>query len=244
MQDFKVLSYNIHSGIGRDRVYRLDRIIEILKREEADIIALQEVDNNLRRSNHDNQPQIIADALGMDYFYCVNRITENGEYGIVTLSRFPIEKAKKYDISYGSDIEPRGLSRSDIKVNGSIEFHVFNVHLGLRVRERKFQREKLLSDSILLDPDSEAPKIVLGDFNDRVFSVVHGKLAIHFNDVYKMTDGRHGSTFKWGPIRLKLDHIYMSDQLVPIDSYVSSVPLAKVASDHRPLIAVFEVNMN
>ena len=38
------LTYNIHKGIGNDRLFRLERILETLREADADIIALQEVD--------------------------------------------------------------------------------------------------------------------------------------------------------------------------------------------------------
>ncbi len=240
MQEFKILTYNIHSGIGRDKVYRLDRIIEVLRKENPDIIALQEVDKNLRKSNRDDQSRIVADELRMDYFFCVNRITERGEYGISTFSRFPILNRQKYNLSYGSDIEPRGISRVDLEIDGG-KLHIYNVHLGLGVRERKYQRRLMLSESILLDQAATDPKVVLGDFNDRVFSVVHGQLRNHFVDAFQYKKARHGATFRWGPLKMRLDHIYVSDNLQPVDSYVSRFPLVKMASDHRPLVAVIQV---
>ena len=55
---FRVVSYNIHKGIGGvDRRYRLDRIIETLGHLEADIVCLHEVDDGVPRSNHDQQAQ-------------------------------------------------------------------------------------------------------------------------------------------------------------------------------------------
>jgi endonuclease/exonuclease/phosphatase family metal-dependent hydrolase len=48
MRSFKIMTYNIHSGIGRDRRYRLDRIIEVIAGENPEVMTLQEVDNNLR----------------------------------------------------------------------------------------------------------------------------------------------------------------------------------------------------
>ncbi len=63
----KFLTYNIHYGIGRDRRYKLDRIIEIIGNENPDVASLQEVDNNLSRTGFDNQSRIISERLGMYY---------------------------------------------------------------------------------------------------------------------------------------------------------------------------------
>ena len=54
----RLLSYNIHKGIGgRDRRYRLERIIGVIEEENPDLICLQEVDRNVRRSRFDDQPR-------------------------------------------------------------------------------------------------------------------------------------------------------------------------------------------
>jgi endonuclease/exonuclease/phosphatase family metal-dependent hydrolase len=62
MTQVRVLSYNIHKGIGgRDRRYRLERIIAVIEEENPDFICLQEVDHNVRRTRHHNQPKLLAD---------------------------------------------------------------------------------------------------------------------------------------------------------------------------------------
>ena len=60
----RLLSYNIHKGIGgRDRVYRLERIIQVIEAEHPDFICLQEVDRHVARSRHDDQPRKLSEAL-------------------------------------------------------------------------------------------------------------------------------------------------------------------------------------
>lgn len=242
MQVFKFMTYNIHSGYGRDRAYRLDRVIEVIAAEEPDIVALQEVDNRLSRSRFENQSRVIADALDMEYHHCVNYYLENGEYGITTLSRFPLTRKERHDLSYDERRQPRGSLRTDVLVDDALRFHVFNVHLGLRVRERRYQRRRLLSESILLDNELQHPVIVLGDFNDRPISVVHQRLREHFLDTFDLINGQVGATFRWGPLRFRLDHIYLSRQLHPREVYVVNTPRSRVASDHLPVVAVVEAN--
>src|SRR4051794_10987407 len=60
----RLLSYNIHKGVGgSDRRYRIERIIDVLRHEEPDLICLQEVDWNVRRSRYHDQPAILARGL-------------------------------------------------------------------------------------------------------------------------------------------------------------------------------------
>ena len=56
-----VATYNIHKGIGgRDRRYRLERVVEVIAAEQPDVILLQEVDRHVRRSRFDDQPKLLA----------------------------------------------------------------------------------------------------------------------------------------------------------------------------------------
>ncbi len=60
----RVVSYNIHKGIGgRDRLYRLERIMGVIESLEPDLVCLQEVDHNVRRSRFDDQPKLLAERL-------------------------------------------------------------------------------------------------------------------------------------------------------------------------------------
>ncbi len=237
MQNFKIMTYNIHSGIGRDKRYQLDRIIRIIAEEDPDIVALQEVDKNLPRSNFDDQSKIIAEALDMHYHHCVNRYIGKGEYGITTLSRVPLKNPKRHELTFRRRLEPRGGLRTDLALNGS-SLHIFNVHLGLRTRERQHQRRRLLSESILLDKSLEDPVIVLGDFNDRPIPVVHEKLRSHFIDTFNLMGRDPRATFRWGPLKFRLDHIYISPHLHPREAYVVKTPLTRIASDHLPVVAI------
>lgn len=236
------MTYNIHSGFGRDKRYKLDRIIQVIQGENPDIVALQEVDYNLSRSNFQNQSKIIADELGMIYHHCVNRYIEDGEYGITTLSQFQMINTQRHDLSFRKRHEPRGSLRTDLLIDEELRLHVFNVHLGLRIRERQHQRRRLLSESILLDKNLQDPVLVLGDFNDRPISVIHERLRGHFSDACDLLGTDISATFRRGPIRFRLDHIYVSKHLTSLEAHVVDTPLAQMASDHLPVVAMVEAN--
>jgi endonuclease/exonuclease/phosphatase family metal-dependent hydrolase len=119
--------------------------------------------------------------------------------------------------------------------------HVFNCHLGLAARERVFQRNRMLSDAILLSRDLHHPVVVMGDFNDSPISVVHRSLRRHFTDAFSAAGKHWGPTFKAGPLPLRLDRIYCSRNIRVLDCRVGGGELARVASDHRPVIAALEL---
>ena len=60
----RLLTYNIHKGIGgRDRLYRLRRIIEVIENENPDLLCLQEVDRGVPRSRLHDQPKLLSEQF-------------------------------------------------------------------------------------------------------------------------------------------------------------------------------------
>jgi endonuclease/exonuclease/phosphatase family metal-dependent hydrolase len=241
VKQLKLLTYNIHCGIGVDRCYDLRRIETILGEEQADLIALQEMDCGVSRTAYQDQCGYLADRLSMNHFYCATRAVETGEFGLAVLSPFHLVHKHKYDISYHPDREPRYCLRVDVEVEPGAVLHVFNCHLGLATRERRYQRQQMLSEAILLSEDLRHPVILMGDFNDRPFTVVHYQLRRHFKDVFNALGKWWGPTFRAGPFPLRLDHIYVSPDIHVVNCRVRRDKLARIASDHRPVISQVEV---
>jgi len=237
----KVLSYNIHSGIGIDKQYNLDRIRTVLDEEKPDIAAIQELDCRMWRTGFEDQSSKLASELDINAFYCATRPIEQGSWGMAVLSPYPVLHRKEYDLSYRPGREPRYCLRVDIEVESGAVLHVFNCHLGLAARERRYQRARMLSEAILLAEDLRHPVILMGDFNDRPIPVVHRNLRRHFTDAYNAVGKYWGPTFRAGPIRVRLDHIYVSHDVQVRDCWVRNDALTRVASDHRPLIASLDV---
>ena len=78
----RLLTYNIHKGIGgRDRLYRLPRIIEVIENENPDLLCLQEVDRGVPRSRLHDQPRLLAEhffSTGCTFLLNVRSLAENG----------------------------------------------------------------------------------------------------------------------------------------------------------------------
>lgn len=236
-----LLTYNIHSGVGVDKRYDLARIRRVLSDEQPQIAALQELECRSERTWHDDQSDVLATDLALNSSFCATRPAEQGSFGIAVLSAFPVVHQQQYDLTYLSHREPRYCLRVDLEVEPGAVLHVFNCHLGLTARERTFQRKQMVSDAILLSEELHHPVVVMGDFNDRPISVVHRNLRRHFSDAFAASGKRWGPTFRFGPIPIRLDHIYVSHGIRVLDCWVRNDELARVASDHRPVIASVEV---
>ena len=104
--ELTLVSYNIHSGIGTDGRFDLNRVGEVLREVDADIIALQEVGDFRGRDAREDQPEHLADLLGLHMAFGPNVVRNGRRYGNAILSRLPILKSKNYDLSVGRPRAP------------------------------------------------------------------------------------------------------------------------------------------
>lgn len=235
MHRFRIVSYNIHKGRGLDGRTRIERIARVLRHLDADIIALQEVVNHEGRSVEDHQACYLAEQLGQFHAVGETRKHLGGVYGNVTLSRWNFELTRHIDLSV-SGREERGVLRTDIRVGRHV-LHIFNVHLGTAIRERRLQAARLMDRDLLRAVDIAGPRVVLGDFNEWM----HGLVTRTLSGEFHLTDLRgHLSRTRSYPAilpLLHLDHMYYDHHIQVEKARFYRTSLSLLASDHLPLVA-------
>jgi endonuclease/exonuclease/phosphatase family metal-dependent hydrolase len=219
-----VATYNIHSAIGTDGRFDSQRIAGVLREINADVVALQEVP--LGDSRRENVLAQLQQATG---FYAVEgpaMTLPHRHYGNAVLSRYPVTATRTIDLSFGSR-EPRGALDADLDVHGH-PLRIIATHLGLRPAERCDQINRLLQ---AFDTD-RMPVILMGDVNEWfVWGRCLRRLVTHFEAV---------PTVRTFPSRwplFALDRIWISPRHRLMRIEVHATPLAKLASDHLPLVA-------
>lgn len=239
---FRITTYNAHGCRGLDRRTRPERIAAVLDETEADIIALQEVWSAEGEESEREQVRRIAETLGLKYCFGGNWSSGDSVYGNAVLSRWPLHTERNYDISvYGR--QRRGCLRADLMVEDVALLHVFNVHLGLSLKERHYQARKLVSDGILADPGLNGLRVVLGDFNDWTRGLTRHFLDSQFHSVDIRRHLRRARTYPgWLPL-IHLDHIYYDPALEIKHLRLHRSRAALVASDHLPLVADFHFRL-
>jgi len=235
---FRIVTYNVHKCRGLDRRVQPERIIQILKDMNADIIALQEVLSIEGKRLEDNQARFIAEELGFSYRIGENRRLNGGGYGNVTLSRFPLLFSHNYDLSHHGR-EERGCLRTDIRLGKKSVLHLYNVHLGTAYRERRQQARRILNLEILKNGNLTGPRILLGDFNDWTRGLTSRLLADHFQGEDIRRYLRRSRTYPGLLPCLHLDHIYFDKTLEIEWAVLHRSRKALIASDHLPIVADF-----
>jgi endonuclease/exonuclease/phosphatase family metal-dependent hydrolase len=178
----RVVDWNI------DRGQQLQGVTDFLASTNADILILQEVDLNAKRTHRLNVSEEIARKLQMNYvFGCEFQELVQGSksdpayHGQAILAKWPISKPRVIRFARQSNfwqphwflprIEPfqerlggRIALVADINVAGS-KLSIYNLHLESKGDDqlRMAQVQEVLSDAARLDP--KRPTIIAGDFN-------------------------------------------------------------------------------
>ena len=92
----RVMTYNIHVGVGMDKKLDLQRIADVINAEHPDLIGLQEVDRGVKRTEGKDEIGELAAMTHMDYAFAHNLDYQGGQYGVAILSRFLIQKMMSF----------------------------------------------------------------------------------------------------------------------------------------------------
>jgi endonuclease/exonuclease/phosphatase family metal-dependent hydrolase len=215
-----VASYNIHKAEGLDRRVDLTRIARVLREIDADLVGIQEI--------YRPQAEALAAELRMGMAMGVTRHVGNMAYGNAIFTRFTVYGSHAFDLTRPPR-EPRGGLRLDMMVGGQ-ELHLFNVHFGLKIRERAEQVRALVQEQVLRH-DLPGSRVVIGDLNEWFPGAVGRALRREL----------HGPRIRRthpAPLPIfPLDRIYWGRELHADSFRVHRSQLARVASDHLPVVA-------
>jgi endonuclease/exonuclease/phosphatase family metal-dependent hydrolase len=233
----RVMSYNIHTGIGEDGLLDLPRIAEVIREARPDVVALQEVDVHWgERSQFRDQAQDLAGLLGTRLFFAPIYDLDpllpgqpRRQYGNAILSRLPVLYTTNHHITRLSTVEPNptpkpapGFAAAVVLVHG-VPIHVYSTHLDFRPEPAV--RAAQVADMLRIMPSG--PNVLIGDFNATPDAP---ELAPLWRE---LTAAPTGFTFPADVPVKRIDYVTVSSG-VRVRS--ASVP-ETIASDHRPVVA-------
>ncbi len=255
-----VMSYNVQ-GFGRyqdDSV--VDKFLNLFKREQPDILCLQEF--YAREGAFENNLSQVIQAGSYPYRYC-NTVGYKGRgnfFGLVIFTKHPI-------VNQGY-LEFKGQ-----KANGSIyadfvwqndTFRMFNIHLQSthlfkksrldrpnnghsllsnidgklgRLKKgfiKRASQSKKVADAV---EDSPHPVILCGDLNDTPLSYTYHTMIRELDDAFISAANGLGRTYTNRYGFLRIDYILYNDVFNPVDFSV----LKADWSDHFPVHCTFKL---
>ena len=226
----KVVSYNMHKGIGLDRRRDPRRILDVLQEIEGDVIALQEADLRFGAKTRVIPHQMLADHSPWQAVPIAHDGGTIGWHGNALLAR----KGCAVDASAAVHLpalEPRGAIRADLVVH-SAPIRVVGMHLDLSGLWRRRQARAILAH--VESCAATLPTVLMGDLNEWTRGA--GCLRDFGREFLSVPTGP--SFHARRPIG-RLDRIFTRGFRV-LDCGVHASPAARRASDHLPIWAVLE----
>lgn len=228
----KVASYNMRKGIGLDRRRDPGRVLAVLGELDADIVALQEADRRFGTRASAIPPHMFeehSDYVPVDLLD--GRPHAIGWHGNALLVRKGVEVEESHALHLPT-IEPRGAVAATVRVQ-DMRLRVVGMHLDISGLRRRQQARAILGH---VDAGEHLPTILMGDCNEWRAS---GGCLADFGARHRLVDTGH-SFHSRRPVA-RLDRIFASPELEPVDAGVHQSALALRASDHLPIWARFQM---
>ena len=243
----KVFDWNTHHGVGTDGVYNLQRFVTWIIKSGANVVSLNEVEKYNSSWGNEDQPARYAALLksqtGKTWYYkFAQRYGGTNGQGNLILSTFPFEDTDGYTLSYG-----RSVARVQMLVNG-IRVNIFSTHLDSESSTRRATQMKELKSWA---SSFAQQHIFAGDFNAWPGATEIQNMTAFAYDSWAVAKA-NGTAVAYpgneaGNTRnSRIDYVWFAK--VTTRLYLKGVQVfdtrdssGVMPSDHRPLMATFEV---
>ena len=239
----RVLSLNMAHGRGdnfnqiftSDAEIRdnLEQIAAFLRRQDADIVTLQEADADAWWSGNVNQVEWLAREAGYRWYTQANHVDNLlGRYGTAVLSRYPIAQGYQVDFNPTPPTTNKGFTLAEVNWSAPGRplqtIDVVSVHLDFSRRSSRIEQIKDMK-SVLAGRDN--PTIVLGDFNT---TWEDGDREIQsLAQARQLSTHRPGANFLYTYGESRLDWILISDDF----EFCQYHTAPDILSDHLAVIS-------
>ncbi len=235
----RVLCYNIHYGQGNDGKYDIERLAGVIARTKPDLVALQEVDVGVKRSGRVHQARRLAELTGMAVRFGPTQHYEGGLFGNAVLTRLPIQNVRIQPLPYTESTPkrvtyPRGAIALLVQTAGGKTLRFISTHFQHNVPEDRLAEAKAIN--ALFAGDDATPTILAGDMNAQPSSAPIKMLGQRWaNAIDEPATPTAPSTKPTS----RIDYIFYRPAAA-FRLLQTEVVAESMASDHRPVLAVFE----
>lgn len=179
-QELTIMSYNIHHANPPSKAgyIDIDAIAAVINKYKPDVVALQEVDVNTKRSGM-NEAVTLAEKTKMNFYFAKAIDHDGGDYGVAILSRYPLSggTTHKLPTATGTNGEPRVLATAAIEWNGK-KIIIACTHMDAQRSDTNRLLQINAITGILKDETN--PVILAGDLNAAPGGAVINILDQHF----------------------------------------------------------------
>jgi endonuclease/exonuclease/phosphatase family metal-dependent hydrolase len=235
----RVLVFNIHAGKDAGSRASLEGIAALVRSTDADLVLLQEVDRNTRRSGNVDQLRILGDLTGYATAFGRSLDYDGGQYGIAALSRERIAQSATEPLPIeppqpraGGSYEPRAaLSFAASTRLGRIT--AITTHLDASGDEHYRLQESAHIVQMTKRRRRNELLVAGGDFNAEPASATYAQvIAGGLRDAWKECGAGDGLTYPADKPVKRIDYLFLAAGLRCSKAEVLDTRL----SDHRPLL--------
>jgi endonuclease/exonuclease/phosphatase family metal-dependent hydrolase len=231
----RVLTYNIHHAEGLDKKLDLARIANVIRSTEPDLVAIQEVDVKAKRTGGVDQAVELAKLTNLHAYFAKAMDYQGGAYGQLILSKYPFTDTKTHVLPPAEPgVEPRIMAEAHVKI-GDTTIAFFATHLDAYKQDRRMLQAEEINRITAAAKDDLS--LLAGDLNSRPDSPPMTTLTRTWTDP---SAGKGLLTIPAEKPKSQIDYVLYrpKDRLHPVDVKVINEP---TASDHRPVLATFEL---
>lgn len=233
-----VLVLNMHAGQDAARADNLGRVAALIRDTRADVVLLQEVDRNTRRSQQVDQPAVLQRLTGLRALFGRTLDYDGGAYGIASLAAGPIDGAvtplpvDPPQARAGGSTEPRGVLIARVRLAG-LPLTVANTHLDASRDDRYRLQEIDRLIAALARERSNGSLLVGGDFNSTPDSETHARMRrAGYVDAWTSCGAGPELTYPADAPVKRIDYLFLG----PGVRCTSAQVLPFQGSDHRPVL--------
>ena len=231
----RVLSYNIHHAEGIDGKLDVARIARVINDCQPDLVALQEVDKLVKRTETIDQPSELARLTNMHVVFGGNIELQGGHYGNAILSRFQVTYSENHLLPCLNDGEQRGVLEATIQLPNNTSLRLLATHFDHRSDDAERQQSATAVQALMHDSE-QLPAIFAGDLNDTISSPTLNSLLEHWSRPSKEVQPTIPVAIPDRQIDFVLFRPTVRWKVVETRVFEETI-----ASDHRPILAVLEL---
>jgi endonuclease/exonuclease/phosphatase family metal-dependent hydrolase len=237
-QTLRVLCYNIHYGQGNDKVYDIARLAEVIKAAKPDLVALQEVDVGVRRSNRVHQVRRLAELTGLAARYGPTQHYEGGLFGNAVLTRLPILDVVIHPLPYTEATEkvvtyPRAAIAVTVQGPDGQPLRFISTHFQHNLPEDRVAEAGAINQ-LFAGENDDIPTILAGDMNAKPdsepMSILHRRWT---NAIDKAATPTSSGKTRIDYVLYRPAHRFRVVETKVIDE--------RMASDHLPVFSILEL---
>jgi endonuclease/exonuclease/phosphatase family metal-dependent hydrolase len=237
-----MMTYNIHHAQGADDRLDLDRIAEVIRSQDVQVVGLQEVDRHWsERSEFVDQASYLAEELDMHVVYGANLDLDpltpgapRRQYGTAILSRYPIVESENTLLPKLGTSEQRGLLEALIDVPGT-RYRFYNTHLQHNSPDAESgQAQRTMQVEAIVDEmrEERGPQALVGDLNAEPGTPELQPLYQRLVDIWPAGGIGPGFTFSSTAPTRRIDYVFVTRDTRVEGAYVPQT----IGSDHLPVV--------